>query len=238
MSIRVVVVDDHPDVLLGAAAYLGNCPDIRLIGQAQTISEAINLIRDHQPQVALVDLELPRAPGEAAEYLGGLAIARAVRAANLVTRIIVMTGHQDRSGLVAVQPFVESKPRVIYDYLLKTATPQERIEAIRRTAQGLGRPLKFDVPKLTPRERIVLRYMALGLENAEIAQKLVVAPSTVASHVKSLMAKILSDPGIEEGQLRRTRTLCVRRALEYGILRPDQINRNHLGRDIAAQPGA
>jgi DNA-binding NarL/FixJ family response regulator len=128
---------------------------------------------------------------------------------------------------------VESKPRVVYDYLLKTATPQERIEAIRRTAQGMARPLKFDVPKLTPRERIVLRYMALGLENAEIAQKLVVAPSTVASHVKSLMAKILSDPAVEEGQLRRTRTLCVRRALEYGILRPDQINRNHLGRDTA-----
>jgi len=237
MSIRVVVVDDHPDVLLGAAAYLGSCPDIRLAGQAQTIAEAVNLIREVQPQVALIDLELPRAPGEVAEYLGGLTIARAVRASNLPTRLIVMTGHQDRSGLVAIQPFVECKPRVVYDYLLKTATPQERIEAIRRTAQGVGRPLKLDVPKLTPRERIVLRYMALGLENAEIAQKLVVAPSTVASHVKSLMAKILSEPSVEDGQLRRTRTLCVRRALEYGILRPDQINRNHLGRDIAARSG-
>ncbi len=232
MSIRVIVVDDHPDVLLGAAAYLGNCPDIRLVAQAQTISEALILIRDHQPQVALVDLELPRAAGEAAEYLGGLAIARAVRAGSWSTRLIVMTGHQDRSGLVAVQPFVESKPRVVYDYLIKTATPQERIEAIRHTAQGIGRPLKLDVPRLTPRERIVLRYMALGLENGEIAQKLVVAPSTVASHVKSLMAKILAEPGVDEGQLRRTRTLCVRRALEYGILRPDQINRNHLGRDL------
>jgi len=237
MSIRVVVVDDHPDVLLGAAAYLGSCPDIRLAGQAQTIAEAVNLIREVQPQVALIDLELPRAPGEVAEYLGGLTIARAVRASNLPTRLIVMTGHQDRSGLVAIQPFVECKPRVVYDYLLKTATPQERIEAIRRTAQVVGRPLKLDVPKLTPRERIVLRYMALGLENAEIAQKLVVAPSTVASHVKSLMAKILSEPSVEDGQLRRTRTLCVRRALEYGILRPDQINRNHLGRDIAARSG-
>ncbi|WP_041243999.1 LuxR C-terminal-related transcriptional regulator [Gloeobacter kilaueensis] len=231
MSIRVVVVDDHPDVLLGAAAYLGNCPDIRLVAQAQTIAEALTAIRDHQPQVALVDLELPRAVGEAAEYLGGIQIARAIRGGGWPTRLIVMTGHQDRSGLVAAQPFVDCKPRVIYDYLLKTATPQERIEAIRHAAQGVGRPLKFDAPKLTPRERIVLRYMALGLENGEIAQKLVVAPSTVASHVKSLMAKILSEPGVDEGQLRRTRTLCVRRALEFGILRPDQINRNHLGRD-------
>lgn len=233
MSIRVAVIDDHPDVLLGAIAYLGGCSDIRLVGQGQTIAEALALLQEQQPQVALVDLELPRAPGESAEYLGGLTIARAVRAGGWPTRLVIMTGHRDRSGLVAVQPFVECKPRVVYDYLLKSATPQERIEAIRRTAQGVGRSLKLDVPKLTPRERIVLRHMALGLENAEIAQKLVVAPSTVASHVKSLMAKILSEPGVEDGQLRRTRTLCVRRALEYGILRPDQINRNQLGRNVA-----
>ncbi|MBD2104780.1 response regulator transcription factor [Leptolyngbya sp. FACHB-261] len=229
--ITLVVVDDHPDTLAGAAAHLSSQPDFAVIGQAMTVTDALELITTLKPQVALVDLELPRQRGQPPEYLAGITIAQAVQASKLPTHLVVMTGHRDRSGLVALQPFVQtstSHPRVVYDYLLKSATPQERAEAVRQAAKGIGRSLEAQVPQLTPRERIVLIHMAQGLENSQISETLVVAESTVISHIKSVMSKVLGEPDEEERGSRRNRMLCVRRALEYGLIQPDHINQNWL----------
>ncbi len=229
--ITLVVVDDHPDTLAGAVAHLSSQPDFRVIGQATTVAEAIERITSLKPQVALVDLELPQRVSEPPQYLAGIAIAQTVQAAKLPTRLVIMTGHRDRSGLVALQPFVQSgsaQSRVVYDYLLKSATPQERAEAVRQTARGVGRSLEANVPQLTPRERIVLIHMAQGLENSQISETLVVAESTVISHIKSVMSKVLGEPDEEERGSRRNRMLCVRRALEFGLIQPDHINQNWL----------
>lgn len=198
MSIQVLLVDDHRIVRQGVKAFLATQSDLTVCGEAESGRQALEEARRLQPAVILMDLEMP---GE----LDGIQATRAIRREFPHIQVIVVTSHhQDEYIFPAVRAGAIS-------YLLKDVEPEELAEAIRKAAageavidsrvatrimlelQGLRREQVNPFTDLTEREYEVLRLLAAGKSNAEIAARLVLGESTVKSHISSLLRKLELD---------------------------------------------
>jgi two-component system NarL family response regulator len=183
--IRILICDDHPFMREGLAAVLDFKPDMQVVGQACNGREAIELFRQHQPDVTLMDLRMPE--------LGGVEAIASICAEFTNTRIIVLTtydGDEDiYRGLRAGAK----------GYVLKDAEPDELMAAIRTVHGGqqyippaVGAKLaeRMGSPELSDREMEVLRLMATGKSNLEISAVLSIAEGTVKFHVKNILSKL------------------------------------------------
>lgn len=206
MTIRIVLADDHPIVREGLASVLETQPDFEVVGQANDGSEAVDVVSALKPDVVLLDLEMP--------HLDGVQALRAMRAADATVKALVFTAFDTDERIIGA---VQAGAR---GYLLKGAPRDELFNAIRVVARG-GSTLQPVVAAklmermsspadeaLTEREREVLRSMAQGLQNKEIAQRLVISERTVKFHVSAILAKLGAG----------NRTEAVRLAMQRGLV--------------------
>jgi NarL family two-component system response regulator LiaR len=218
MHIKVLLVDDHKIVRQGVRAYLQTLADIEIVAEADSGVAALTSVEQSQPDVVLMDLEMP---GE----LDGIAATRQIRKLHPKTQVIVVTSHhQDEYIFPAVRAGAIS-------YLLKDVEPDELAAAIRKAAQGeavldsrvasrivqeLQGLRKDDVnpfTELSEREFDVLRLIAAGKSNAEIAETLVIGESTVKTHISNILKKLHLDDRTQaavyawkEGIVRRSKS--------------------------------
>jgi len=185
ISIRVLSVDDHPLFREGIATVINNQPDMRLVCQAPSGSEAIQLFREHHPDVTLMDLRLPG--------LSGLDAMIAIRQEFPEARVIMLTTFE---GDVEIQRALEAGAR---GYLLKNMPPGEMVAMIRQVHAGKKRvpgevaaqlAEHMSDESLTTREVEVLRLVAGGNRNRDIAELLFISEETVKVHIRHIMDKL------------------------------------------------
>ena len=183
--IRVLSVDDHPLLREGIAALVNSQPDMSLVAQAANGAEAIQIFRQQQPDVTLLDLRLPD--------MSGIDILIAIRSEFPEARVIMLTTFE---GDVEIQRALQAGAR---GYLLKNMPPSELLDVIRQVHDGKKRippeiasqlfeHMSDEV--LTEREIEVLREVADGNRNREIAERLFISEETVKVHIKHIMEKL------------------------------------------------
>lgn len=188
--ISVLIADDHPVVRQGLRTFLELQEDLELAGEASDGAEAIARVEQLLPDVVLLDLVMPE--------VDGIEAIRRIRAVSPSTRVIVLTsfGEDDK-----IFPSIKAGAA---GYLLKDVDPRDLGEAIRRVhaGEGLLHPAvaarlmrEFAAERdaeetLTERELEVLRLIARGLPNKQIARELVVSEKTVKTHVSNVLAKL------------------------------------------------
>jgi len=190
MSVRVVVADDQRVVRDGLVTLLKLLPGIDVVAAASDGAEAVELVAEHNPDVLLVDLRMPN--------LDGVEATRQVRAGYPGTEVVVLTTYSDDDsvlsalragarGFLTKDADAESIGRAIE----AAAAGQSILDADvqRRLIEGATTPPKPPATGLTPRELDVLRLIAEGLSNTEIARRLVVSEATVKTHINHLFAK-------------------------------------------------
>ncbi|MFF4506869.1 response regulator [Streptomyces sp. NPDC001401] len=219
MPVTVLLVDDEPLVRAGLRAVLEAQPDIEVVGEAADGAAVIPLVRQLRPDVVAMDVRMP--------LLDGIEATRAVlRTVDEPPKILVVTTFEN-------DEYVYEALRAGADgFLLKRARPAEIVHAVRLVAEGESLLFPASVrqlaaeygdgdgnraaraamerARLTEREAEVLRLMARGLSNAEIAARLVVGTETVKSHVSAILAKLGA----------RDRTQAVIAAYESGFVAP------------------
>lgn len=202
-TIRVLCVDDHPLVRKGIVAILDNEADIELVAEAANGRAAVDLFRQHLPDVTLMDLRMPE--------LDGIKATKLIRQEFPEAKIIALTSYDgDQDIYRALEAGVRG-------YLLKEMVHTEVLNAIRTVAAGhkLMSPEVADrisnyfaQDALTPRETEVLVLVAQGLANKEIAAQLGTASGTVKIHMQNILAKLNA----------ADRTQAVTIALQRGII--------------------
>ena len=180
--IRVLVADDHPVVREGLCTMLELEDDIQVVGRAADGAEAVLLARTEHPDITLMDVQMP--------ILDGIEALRAIRSDDPEARVIVLTTYRNEDYIF---PSLRAGAR---GYLLKDSSREELAGAIRAVARGesLLDPEMVDAARedggLTARECEVLRHMADGHNNAQIAVSLFVSENTVKTHVSNIFAKL------------------------------------------------
>ncbi len=202
-TIRLIVADDHPMIREGLLAVLATEPDMRVVGEAADGRQALEAYRAFRPDVALVDLQMPG--------MGGIEAILAIRAEFPGARLVVLTTFAgDVQALRAMKAGAAG-------YLLKTAGRDQLVEAIRTVHGGrlhLPAELAYDISihairePMSEREIEVLRLVAAGRSNKDVALALGVSDETIKAHLKSIFSKLeVSD-----------RTAAVTVAARRGIL--------------------
>jgi len=183
--IRVLAVDDHPLLSEGIATMINSQKDMVLVAQAASGAEAIQRYREHQPDVTLMDLRLPD--------LSGIDAMIAIRTEFPEARIVMLTTFE---GDVEIQRALEAGAR---GYLLKNMTPNEILDVLRQVHAGKKRvppsvaaqiAEHMSDEELTAREVEVLRKVADGNRNKDIADLLFISEETVKVHIKHIMDKL------------------------------------------------
>ena len=221
MTIRVLIADDQPVVRDGLAMLLGLLEDVEVVATAADGIEAVERARSERPDIVLMDLRMPRLEGEGA--------TREILASLPDTRVLVLTTYADDEFLF---PALQAGAR---GYLTKDATAEEIEQAIRALIAGrtyldpavqqrlvtavleqnpptvAGEPAPASQPdladELTPREVEVLKLIATGLSNGEIADRLVLSHATVKTHINRIFYKTGA----------RDRAQAVRYAYQHGL---------------------
>ena len=194
MSIRVIVVDDHPIFRLGLATSLREMDGIDIIGEASTAGEVSELVSGNQPDIVLLDLHLPDG--------SGLDVNRLIARDHPNVKVVVLTMSEDHVATIAA---VRDGAR---GYIVKGADPS-RVEPVIRSvmagdvvldpgvaraiadlAQLRGEVKASPFPHLSRRELDILELVARGLDNPAIARELVLTSKTVRNHVSNVLAKI------------------------------------------------
>ena len=210
--LRILLVDDHAMVRQGLSLALGLHGDMEVVGEAGNGSEGVQLAADLQPDILLLDLNMPD--------LDGIEVLQRVRRVAPGARVLILSGiHADARVYATVEAGVDG-------YIVKDASTGELLAAIRSVAAGdpyfhpmITRTLtrymqrSASVPaalssQLTPRELAVLQVMATSATNRDIAQQLHVSEETVRTHVKSILRK-LEQP---------TRTQAVFEGIRQGLI--------------------
>ena len=183
--IRILAVDDHPLLRQGIAGLVGVQPDMVLIGEASTGREAIQEFRKHHPDVTLMDLQMPE--------MSGLDALIAIRNEFSEAKIIVLTTY---AGDMQIRRALKAGAQA---YLLKNTLHKELMETIRAVHAGrkaLSPEASYEMAEhatddaLTPAEIAVLRLIAAGNANKQIADQLSITEETVKSRVKSILSKL------------------------------------------------
>ncbi|MBV9364309.1 MAG: response regulator transcription factor [Solirubrobacterales bacterium] len=221
MTIRVLIADDQPVVRDGLAMLLGLIDDVEIVGTAADGIEAVEQARAERPDIVLIDLRMPR--------LEGAEATRQILDSLPETRVLVLTTYAEDEFLF---PALQAGAR---GYLTKDATAEEIEQAIRALIAGqtyldpavqqrlvtavldqdpptpVGEPAPASASnlpdELTPREAEVLKLIALGLSNSEIADKLVLSNATVKTHINRIFYKTGA----------RDRAQAVRYAYKHGL---------------------
>ena len=183
--IRVMSVDDHPLLREGIAAMIKGQPDMTLIAEASSGRDALQLFREHRPDVTLMDLRLPD--------MSGIEAMIAIRTQFADARVVLLTTFE---GDAEIQRALEAGAR---GYMLKSMPPRELLAGVREVHAGR----KFIPPQivsslaehlgehaLTPREIEVLQALADGGGNRDIAKSLFISEETVKVHIKHIMEKL------------------------------------------------
>ena len=201
--IRILCVDDHPLVRKGIASILANEADMRLVAEAGGGKEAVELFRQHHPDVTLMDLRMPG--------VDGIEATRTIRQESPDAKIIALTSYDgDQDIYRALEAGVRG-------YLLKEMVHTKVLRAIRTVHAGkrlmppeVAERLSEYFPQvvLTPREVEVLECVAQGLANKEIADRLGTASGTIKMHIQNILGKL--------GAADRTHAVTI--ALQRGIL--------------------
>jgi DNA-binding NarL/FixJ family response regulator len=183
--IRVFCVDDHPLLRKGIGTVISSEPDMLLIAEASDGPEAIELFRRHQPDVTLMDLRLPG--------MSGVDATIAIRAEFPEARIIMLTTFE---GDVEIQRALQAGARA---YMLKTMPPEDMVQTIRQVQAGkkcvppeIAAQLAehYSDDALTSREIEVLRQIAGGNRNRDIAENLFISEQTVKAHITHILEKL------------------------------------------------
>lgn len=216
MKIRLLLVDDHQVVRSGLRMLLSNENDVEIVGDAGTAREALEAVKLLKPDVVLMDIGLPD--------MSGIDATREIKRTHPEIAVVALTIHEDE------EYFFKMLEAGAGGYVPKRAAPEELLTAIRAAAAGevylypsLAKLLVKDyltqehtseavkaLDGLTEREQEVLRYLAEGVANDEIANALVISNKTVARHRENIMQKL----GLH------SRSELVRYAIRKGIIKP------------------
>lgn len=185
VKIRVFSVDDHPLLHEGIATVIRNQPDMLLVAEAFNGRDGIRQFREHTPDVTLMDLRLPD--------MSGIDAMMAIRSEFPEARVVILTTF---AGDAEIQRALEAGARA---YVLKSMPPRELVEVIRQVHAGKKRiPAEiaahlaehYSDDALTDREVEVLKQIAEGNRNRDIAEKLFITEETVKVHIKHIMEKL------------------------------------------------
>jgi two-component system, NarL family, response regulator NreC len=216
MKISLLLVDDHAVVRVGLRMLLESEPDIDIVGEAASASDALNQVSKFLPDVVLMDIGLPD--------ISGIDATREVKRLSPETAVIALTIHEDE------EYFFKMLEAGASGYVPKRAAPVELLSAIRAAAQGevylypslakllvkdylhQGGTLREDttLDGLTSREQEILTLLADGASNSEIADALTISPKTVARHRENIMRKLNL----------HSRSDLVKYAIRKGIIEP------------------
>jgi DNA-binding NarL/FixJ family response regulator len=186
--IRVLLADDHGVVRDGLARLLGSVPDIEVVGAAADGDQAVELAREHRPDVVLMDLRMPG--------MGGSEATRRLLESDPAMHVVILTSFSERDEILG------ALDAGAIGYLLKDAEPDELIRGVRAAAQGdspldpkaartlIGSRSAGQSHPLTDREREVLQLVARGLPNKLIARELGISEKTVKAHLTTVFQRI------------------------------------------------
>lgn len=213
-TIRVALVDDHNVVRRGLRTYLESFPDIEVVGTAESGEEAVQLVDTWMPDVIVLDMLMPGG-------IDGIESTRRLRSRSLNSKVLILTASTDEGRIV---PALRAGA---IGYVMKDADPELLLHAIRGAARGqsvidpsiagivMQDMLQGNWPghELTDREMTVLRQLAHGRTNREIAEHLFISEETVKTHVGNILTKL---------QLAH-RTQAVIYALKRGLIALDEL---------------
>ena len=210
-KIRVLLADDHAVVRAGIRQFLEFAGGIEVVAEANDGREAVQMIQEHHPDVAVLDIQMPQ--------LTGIEVAQWMREQHLSAGILILTAYDD-------EPYVQAVLRAgANGYVLKTADPLEIAQAVRDVYAGksvldaalamrlIRKQAANDTPlvePLTEREREILRLAARGLTNKAIGGALVISDRTVQNHLAHIFDKLNA----------ASRTEAVMRAVSLGLIEP------------------
>jgi DNA-binding NarL/FixJ family response regulator len=209
-KIKVMLADDHAVVRKGIREFLEEAGDVAVVAEASTGDEALTAIREEQPDVAVLDIQMPGRTG--------LEVTRAVRAEQLPVGVLILTAYDD-------DPFIMTALQAgANGYVLKTAEPEEIVAAVRAVHEGQsaldpaivqklmshlsGQPPAGTVEPLSAREIEVLRLAAQGFTNKAIGAQLNISDRTVQGHLANVYGKLAVG----------NRTEAVTRAIQLGLI--------------------
>ncbi|MGE5073319.1 MAG: response regulator [Anaerolineae bacterium] len=212
-KIQVILADDHHMVRAGIRQLLEGAGDIRVMAEAGDGEEAQSLIEKHKPDVAVLDIQMPKA--------SGIEVTRWVRSHLPEVGVLILTAYDDDPYVMAVLQAGAN------GYVLKTARPEELVQAVRDVNEGRSaldpaitrklmsnlfkRPQEAAVEPLTDREHDVLRLAAKGFTNKAIGVQLAISDRTVQGHLAHIFAKLQAT----------SRTEAVMRAVSLGWISQD-----------------
>lgn len=211
--IRVVLADDHQVVRAGIRQFLEATPDIEVMAEANDGQEAIQLISEHKPDVAVLDIQMPKKTG--------IEVTRWVRSHQRTTGVLILSAYDDDPYVLAVLQAGAN------GYVLKTADSDEIVHAVRAVNEGKsaldpeiarkvmthvsGHERLSAIEELTDREMEVLTLVAQGYTNKAIGVQLGISDRTVQGHLARIFGKLQAS----------SRTEAVMRAVASGLIPPD-----------------